>query len=1363
MALSVSGRIVAALVAGICVWSLPVALAQEPRALLRPSKVAAERLADRAATPGLVIRRARLVQVDRESFLAPADTPRQLQLDLFSDASFTADELRGYWTPDGSTYIWTGRLQGMRRGRIVVAATGDIISANIETDSDGFFTLRQFDGETHVLEQAEARPVRTMSDAVKIPPEERPAPDAEFEAALAAAAAKHPPERLAAGDTQIDVLVAYTARVRTQLGNASAVLNKINLAVAEANQSMVNSGIPIEFRLVHTMETSYSSTDETASNGLSLALSRIRNTSDGYMDDVATARNTYGADLVSLWIHGYGANGGTVGLGYQLQSPTDTFFTSYAYSVVEQAWAPGPGYAFSHELGHNMGAAHDRNNADPGDGAYSYAFGYQWTGTGAFATIMAYDCENVYCPGINYWSNPLVSYQSHATGISSSASNSADNAQALTNIRTVVAAFKPTASGGSCTYTVSPTTISPTSAGTSQSITVTTQSGCAWSASTSNSWITFTNGSGTGSGSFTANIASTTSARTGSISAGGQTISVNQSAPSGGTITVTITSSPTGRTLTVDGSSCTSPCSRSWTSGSSHIIEAATQTASSGNIRYTFTSWSNGGSPSQTVSPSSTTTYTANFSTQYRFNLTANPSAGGTINVSPSSGDGYYAAGSYTFTAAPNSGYQFTNWSGGLGTGTTNPRTITVSASLTAGANFTATTSNVTITLATNPSGLQLTVDGSACTTPCARTWAANSTHTVAAASTQTGTGTRYTFQSWSQGGNASQNLTIGSSTATYTANYATAYQLTTTASPAGGGVVNVSPTSPDGYFAAGTTVQLTAAPNSGYQFLSWSGTQGGSSNPFAFSIGQPSTVIANFNSTAVSITLQTSPSGLPLIVDGQTVQTPYSPPWSAGSTHTVSAPSTTPSGGTRYQFVSWSNGGSQTQTITAGPGTLTATFQTQYLLTRLTSGNGSVTASPTSPDGYYGAGTSVQLTAIPGSGGSQFTGWSGDASGSANPTSVAMSAPRTVTAAFGSVSVCSYTFAPVEASVAASGDIRTVRLNTGSSCSWTALSNASWITILSGGSGTGSGLIRYRVDLNSLTAPRSSSLSAAGATFPITQAPANCTYTLTGPSALLPASTGAYTVSVQTQSGCAWLATSSTPWITFPGSKSATGSGSFTFDAAANTGWIPRPGSVVVAGQTLRYLQRGADSPLFNDSPTSHPFFNYINYLGANNITTGCNGSPTDYCPESLMTRSEMAAFIVRSLLGENFSYNTVPYFADVPASHASFRYIQKLRDLGVTNGCTASTYCPDATVTRGQMAAFLVRALLGISATETFPYPSTAFFTDIPGSHPFYAYIQKLRELGITAGCTATTYCSEDGNTRGQMAVFVTRGFSQ
>jgi hypothetical protein len=54
------------------------------------------------------------------------------------------------------------------------------------------------------------------------------------------------------------------------------------------------------------------------------------------------------------------------------------------------------------------------------------------------------------------------------------------------------------------------------------------------------------------------------------------------------------------------------------------------------------------------------------------------------------------------------------------------------------------------------------------------------------------------------------------------------------------------------------------------------------------------------------------------------------------------------------------------------------------------------------------------------------------------------------------------------------------------------------------------------------------------------------------------------------------------------------------------------------------------------------------------------------------------------------------VPYFTDVPVTSPYFSYVQKLRQLGITAGCTATTFCPDDKLTRGQMAVFLIRAIV-------------------------------------------------------------------
>jgi hypothetical protein len=147
------------------------------------------------------------------------------------------------------------------------------------------------------------------------------------------------------------------------------------------------------------------------------------------------------------------------------------------------------------------------------------------------------------------------------------------------------------------------------------------------------------------------------------------------------------------------------------------------------------------------------------------------------------------------------------------------------------------------------------------------------------------------------------------------------------------------------------------------------------------------------------STTVTTAPSGLQIIVDGSTLIAPQTFVWIPGSSHTVGVPPVQGSGGTRAVFTSWNDGQAQSHTVTASAAaTYTASFQTQHLLSTAVSpaGLGTVTASPASADGFYNNGTAVLLTAA-----GAFRNWSGDLSGSANPQSVLMSAPRSVTANF--------------------------------------------------------------------------------------------------------------------------------------------------------------------------------------------------------------------------------------------------------------------------------------------------------------------------------------------------------------------------
>jgi hypothetical protein len=180
----------------------------------------------------------------------------------------------------------------------------------------------------------------------------------------------------------------------------------------------------------------------------------------------------------------------------------------------------------------------------------------------------------------------------------------------------------------------------------------------------------------------------------------------------------------------------------------------------------------------------------------------------------------------------------------------------------------------------------------------------------------------------------------------------------------------------------------------------------------------------------------------------------------------------------------------------------------------------------------------------------------------------------------------------------------------------------------------------------------------------------------------------------------------------------------------------------------------------LFSDVPSGYWAEDYIIAIYNAGITTGCVQDDPDtpenerkYCPEESVTRGQMAAFIIRAKYGETFSYTTIPYFTDVPSTHTFFKYVQKLRDDGIT--AVSGTYGVDNEVTRGQMAAFIIRAKFG----ESFSYTTMPYFTDVPTTHSFFKYVQKLKDDGITA--VTGTYGVDNIVTRAQMAAFLARAF--
>jgi hypothetical protein len=151
-------------------------------------------------------------------------------------------------------------------------------------------------------------------------------------------------------------------------------------------------------------------------------------------------------------------------------------------------------------------------------------------------------------------------------------------------------------------------------------------------------------------------------------------------------ISVTVQSSPTGRAVTVDGAAYTNAQTFSWASGSSHIIATTSPQSGGTGVQYVWSSWSDGGALSHTVTPAATATYTANFTTQYYLTMTAG--AGG--SVSPASGWNNSGA-NVTISATASNGYNFSSWSSsgtGSYSGTNNPVAITLNAPISETARF---------------------------------------------------------------------------------------------------------------------------------------------------------------------------------------------------------------------------------------------------------------------------------------------------------------------------------------------------------------------------------------------------------------------------------------------------------------------------------------------------------------------------------------------------------------------------------------------------------------------------------------------------------------------------------------------------
>jgi len=259
----------------------------------------------------------------------------------------------------------------------------------------------------------------------------------------AATAAVQAPTSPPIGTSLVDVMVAYTPGLVQRLGSTSNVLTRIHYLVSYANQAYLNSRLDMRLRLVRAAPVNYP--DNTTNED---ALTALTDGTLAAMRDVHGQRDRYGADLVALlrpyshddsdgcgigWLNG----GGGTSLTRNFNATAE-----YGYSAVSDG-QDGQWYcadhSFAHELGHNMGLAHDVANASD-SGAFPYAYGYKRTvGSGGFSTIMAYGSAGQ--QDMQVFSNPAISIcQNYPCGVQ----NQADNARALRQTNWLIGGFRHT-------------------------------------------------------------------------------------------------------------------------------------------------------------------------------------------------------------------------------------------------------------------------------------------------------------------------------------------------------------------------------------------------------------------------------------------------------------------------------------------------------------------------------------------------------------------------------------------------------------------------------------------------------------------------------------------------------------------------------------------------------------------------------------------------------------------------------------------------------------------------------------------------------------------------------------------------------
>jgi len=309
---------------------------------------------------------------------------------------------------------WVGQFQGASGGTVILSHRKGIVTGIIDDGENLYELVPGRSGKTLLFQVDES----------SLPPMAAPIVSPELDSSDGATG----PVSTAASGTVQEVMLVYTPAVRSSYGGTAATESALLDAVVATNQAYVNSLVDVQLNVIHLAEVAYAETGD-----MGETLSRLRLSNDGYMDEVHGMRDSYGADLVAM----ISMDTNYCGIAYLMTNDSSSF-ASLAFSVTKKSCVSNS--TLDHELGHNQGNCHNREETGCTNPAYVYGYGLCGP---TFRTIMSYSspCGT---SRLRHFSNPNVSVNGYPTGIDHDVdpANSADSARTMNNTAATVAAFR---------------------------------------------------------------------------------------------------------------------------------------------------------------------------------------------------------------------------------------------------------------------------------------------------------------------------------------------------------------------------------------------------------------------------------------------------------------------------------------------------------------------------------------------------------------------------------------------------------------------------------------------------------------------------------------------------------------------------------------------------------------------------------------------------------------------------------------------------------------------------------------------------------------------------------------------------------